>query len=69
MTKTKPMPDNAVTYILDKDTHTIAVCVPADGFEKLIMYEKSGRSWVHKNFKIERKKSRKKGKKRLDKRS
>ena len=59
--KTKPLPDNVKTYH-PKEGIT-AHCIPADGFEKLIVYETSTGSWVHQNFKKEPKKSKKKGKK------
>lgn len=56
----KKLPDNATEHECEKFK---AVTVPADGFEKLIVYYGPKVSWVHKSLKIVQKKK----KKRVDK--
>lgn len=40
-----------------------AFTIPADGFEKLVIYNKDNFTWVHKNYRKKPKKNRKKSKK------
>ena len=58
--RTKKLPDNATEHKCEDFT---AVTIPADGFDKLIVYQGPRGSWVHQNFRVQPKKKRKKGKK------
>ena len=55
------VPDGTVVHA--KDDHTLAVTIPADGFEKLIAYSSKKGDWTHKDYR-EATKPKKKGKKR-----
>jgi len=57
----KKLPDNATEHECGDFN---AVTIPAGGFEKLIVFNGPNGSWVHQNFKITPKKSKKKDKKR-----
>lgn len=59
--RTKKLPDNATEH---ETGDFNAVTVPADGFDKLIVFNGPKGSWVHKDYRVTPKKSRKKGKKR-----
>ena len=45
-------PENVKRYVLPKFS---AYTIPDDGFEKLVGYQTSKGTWVHKNYKQDRK--------------
>jgi hypothetical protein len=57
----KKLPDDATEH---ETGDFVAVTIPVDGFEKLIVFHGPAGSWVHKDYRVAPKKSKKKGKKR-----
>ena len=53
------VPDNVDIHNIQETGKDIAYTIPADGFDKLIGYKTEKISWVHKDYRIQSKKGKK----------
>ena len=58
--KMQELPENAITHQIGDCE---AITIPIIGFEKLISFKSPNGHWVHKDYRVESKKTRKKGQK------